>query len=72
MVELHPLWLGKWVRSVADNVEIDGIDDGNATVQQKPSISSGKHKLNHLLNNDARSYQSSNATVPPSSSSVTT
>jgi hypothetical protein len=58
--------------SVADNMEIDGIDDGNATIWQKSSISSGKRKLDHLLNDDARSYQSSNATVPPSSSSVTT
>ena len=58
--------------STADNMEIDGIDNGNATVWKKSSISSGKRKLNHLLNDDARSYQSSNATVPPSSSSVTT
>ena len=53
-------------------MEIDGVDDGNATVRQKSSVSSGKRKLDHLFDDDARSYQSSNATVPPSSSSVTT
>lgn len=58
--------------SEADNMEIDGIDNGNATIRRKSSISSGKRKLDHLLDDDARSYQSSNATVPPSSSSVTT
>lgn len=60
--------------STADNMmEIDSIDDGNATVRQNSSNSSGKRKLDHLLNDDsdARSYQSSSATVPPSSSSVT-
>jgi hypothetical protein len=58
--------------SEADNMEIDGVDDGNATIQQKSSISSGKRKLDHLFDDDARSYQSSNATISPSSSSVTT
>ena len=35
--------------SVADNMDIDQIDDGNATIWQKSSTSSGKCKLDHWI-----------------------
>ncbi|KAF8815893.1 hypothetical protein BYT27DRAFT_7248712 [Phlegmacium glaucopus] len=53
--------------SETDNMEIDTIEDGSATVWQNSTQSIHKCKLNYILDDDA---MYSNALNPPSSSSL--